>query len=289
MADDGPPLALDMRRSIREALRLTPAEGGSIANLLPEFSNAPVSAAPERGGPLGGLVAGLAVKAARQQLQLKSPLQSLSVQFLATARFAPVLLRARSLRGGRSTAYVEIIGQQGTRQIVAAHALFSVNRDGPALAPPERPPPLPPASLTIFETGDPTFPWFHRRFEYRFDPASRFGQGSHPPYEAVWMRTRDETCLDEARLCALLDAIYPTFMTSFVGPAPMALTTAIHYELLEPVAVDAYPDGWIHVEFRTQHLGQGWAVEDAVAFSPDGRPIALARQRRKIIARGEET
>jgi hypothetical protein len=31
-------------------------------------------------------------------------------------------------------------------------------------------------------------------------------------------------------------------------------------------------------------LGGGWAVEDGVARAPDGRPLALARQRRKLVA-----
>ena len=269
---------------MNEALRLSQSPEGAVADLSLTFSNAPMSLPAERGGPLGGLLAGLAVEAARRQLSLQAPLQSLSMQFMAPARFAPIAFRAQRVRGGRSIAYVAIDGVQGRRQVIAAQALFSIDAEGPAMAPLLRAPPTPVETLSSDDRQDGSFPYFSRHFEYRFEQASRLGCGEPPAFEQVWMRARDAAPLDEARLCALLDAIYPTFLTSFTGPAPVAVTTGLHYEILAPLTAATAPDGWTFVTFTTQHLGAGWAVEDAVAYDRNGTPLALARQRRKLIA-----
>lgn len=269
---------------LRAALQLSQSSEGSIAELRPGFSNAPMSLSAERGGPLGGLLAGLVVEAARQQLSLAAPLQSLSMQFMAPARFAPIAFKAQRVRGGRSIAYVAIEGVQGRRQVIAAQALFSTDAAGPAMAPLRRAPPAPVEALSSDDRQDSARPYFSRHFEYRFEHASRLGCGELPAFEQVWMRARDPAWLDEARLCVLLDAIYPTFLTSLTGPVPVAVTTGLHYEILAPLTPATSPDGWTFATFATQHLGAGWAVEDAVAYDRGGTPIALARQRRKLIS-----
>ena len=269
---------------VNEALQLTRSTEGSAADLRPGFSNAPMSLPAERGGPLGGLLAGLAVEAARQQLPLEAPLQSLSVQFMAPARFAPITFKARRVRGGRSIAYVAVEGFQGPRPVIAAQALFATDAMGPAMAPLLRTPPAPVETLSSDDRQGGSLPYFSRHFEYRFEQASRLGCGEAAASEQVWMRACDQAPLDEARLCALLDAIYPTFLTSFTGPIPVAVTTGLHYEMLAPLTPATSPDGWVYLTFATQHLGAGWAVEDAVAYDRSGTPIALARQRRKLIS-----
>lgn len=265
-----------------DALRLTATAGGMVGALYPEYSNALISVAPERGGPLGGLMAGLAVEAARRQLALESPLQSLTVQFLAAARFAPVTFEARRLRGGRGTAFVDVTGVQGARKVIAAHALFAADGAGPSFAPSSRLPPAP-ETLPHFASDDPQFPWFHHQFDYRFDGVSRFASGELPAFETVWMRAPEGVSLDEPRLCTLLDAIYPAYTTSLSAPVPISVTTMLNYEFLGALTPDACPDGWTFVEFQSRHFGGGWAVEDAIARTRDGRPIALARQRRKLL------
>ena len=229
-------------------------------------------------------MAGLAVQAARQQLSLEAPLQSLSMQFMSPARFGPIDLQAQRIRGGRSIAYVAVEAVQGPRQVLAAQALFASDAEGPLIAPLRRTPPAPVEALSSDDPQSCAVPYFSRHFEYRFEQASRLGCGALPAVEQVWMRARDPAPLDEPRLCALLDAIYPTFLTSFTGPTPIAVTTGLYYEMLAPLSPATSPEGWIYLMFTTQHLAAGWAVEDAVAYDRSGMPIALARQRRKLIS-----
>jgi hypothetical protein len=54
-------------------------------------------------------------------------------------------------------------------------------------------------------------------------------------------------------------------------------------DLLAPITPETSPDGWAYFHFTSRDVGGGWAVEDGVAHAPDGRPIALVRQRRKLM------
>src|SRR5690349_11747483 len=90
------------------ALKLD-TDGGLDAVVPESLSNAPMNMDAGRGAPFGGLMASLAVNAARQGLAIESPLRTLTVQYLAGARFGePVRFTAESLRGGRSTHFAEV-------------------------------------------------------------------------------------------------------------------------------------------------------------------------------------
>ena len=80
--------------ALADALTLTDdGHGGLTARLDPGFSNAPQAMDPTKGAPFGGLMAALAAGAARQGLGLDTPLQTLSIQYLAAARFEPATFR----------------------------------------------------------------------------------------------------------------------------------------------------------------------------------------------------
>lgn len=269
-------------QSLERALTLTPSAAGLAARLDPGYSNAPQSLPPERGAPFGGLMAALAVRAARQGLDLVSPLRTVSVQFLAGARFEAVDLTAELLRGGRSTAFVQVRGGQPGRPALAAQLTFG--DETPHLSAPlmrTTPPPAEGAG----EGLDPRFaPWFTRHVEYRFiEGPGLFGRHDQARV-GVWLRTADGAPLDAERLCFLLDAIYPVFWTIRPFPPAIATTVDLRYDLFEGVE-GAAPDGWAWFVFESRHVGGGWAVEDGAAWSAEGRPLAVARQLRKLLGR----
>ena len=74
-------------QTLPEALSLTRNGEALSARLTGGFSNGPQGGPPEAGAPFGGLLAALAAKAMREGLDLTPPLRSLSVQYLAAARF----------------------------------------------------------------------------------------------------------------------------------------------------------------------------------------------------------
>lgn len=272
--------------TLASAFALETADDALIARISPRFSNAPISMPAERGGPFGGLMAALAAGAARQGLAIEPPLRSLTVQYVAAAAFeTPVAFRPQLTRGGRSAAFATVSASQGERHILSGLATFGRAFSGPELAPLRRTPgdveALP--SLPM----DPRYgPWFTPFMEYRFEDGPKlFGQ--NPPEDPtlrVWARTADGVALDEARLCFLLDGVYPTYWTALPAPPAIAASVDLRIDILRPITPDTAPDGWVFFEYATQDLGGGWAVEDGRAFTRDGTPIALVRQRRKLAA-----
>ncbi len=279
-----------MTQTLAEALILTDdGEGGLIARLDTGFSNAPQAMDPNRGAPFGGLMAALAAGAARQGLAIATPLQTLSIQYLAAARFGePVRFAPGLTRGGRNVAYAHVLGGQEDRPAVQALATFGRDVEGPVLTPlTAQPPPVESLPATPM---DPRFgPWFTRHIEHRFVDGPRlFGENAgRSPELGCWMRCVDGAPLDELRLLFLLDGLYPTYFTAF--PAPPAISTSVDLraDLLTALTPETSPEGWAWFHFKSRDVGGGWAVEDGAAWAPNGRPLAVVRQRRKILpARG---
>jgi len=123
-------------QTLAEALTLTDdGEGGLTARLTSGFSNAPQSAPQERGAPFGGLMAALAAGAMRQGLGIETPLQSLTVQYLAAARFEDAVFTPTMDRGGRNVAYASVTGGQADRPAIQALGTWGRDVPGPVLTP----------------------------------------------------------------------------------------------------------------------------------------------------------
>jgi len=276
----------DALHSLEQALTLTPgADVGLDALLHEDFSNAYVSQPPTAGFPFGGLLAALCAGAMGQGLDINSPLRTLSVQYLASAAYGQTLtFTPRMLRGGRTVAYTSVEAAQGGRLTHHAAATWGADKAG-AVIPPTLQPPPPRDSLDPRATvGGPMSPRFSRYVDYLFDggPNILGGNEGREPVERVWMRIKGGRPLTEAHLCYLLDALYPPSWTAFKRP-PMMTTIDLRYDLFEAVKPDTAPDGWLFFEFRVLMLENGWTVDDAAAWTADGRPLAASRQRRKLL------
>lgn len=272
--------------SLEQALRLEPGEDGLTGVVDGAFSNGPQAGPPEAGFPFGGLLAALAAGAMRQGLEIETPLRTLTVQFLAAARFGrPITFRPRRTRRGRSVSYAAVEAGQGERLTLMALATYGRDADSVALSPlAASPPPL--ASLDASrQLQGPMSPWFTNHVDYRFETGPNIlggNAGKDVIVERLWMRTRDGAPLDEARLCYLLDALYPPAWTAFASP-PMMTSVDLRYDLLNAPTPENAPDGWAFFEFRMHDIGDGWTVDDAACWGADGTPLAVARQRRKIL------
>lgn len=272
-------------QTLVEALTLTEdGAGGLTARLDGGFSNAPQSAPQARGAPFGGLMAALAAGAMRQGLGIETPLQSLTIQYLAAARFEEATFTPAMNRGGRNVSYASVAGGQGDRLAVQALGTFGRDVAGPVLKPLT-------ATPRSVEELEPTpldrgfGPWFTRHIEHRFvDGPKLSGENAgRTPELGCWMRTIDGAPLDEARMLFLLDSLYPTYFTAFPMPPVISASVDLRADLLAELTPDVSPEGWAFFHFTSRDLGGGWAVEDGVAHAPDGRPLALVRQRRKLM------
>ena len=273
------------RQTLAEALILTDTGGGGwTARLDGGFSNGPQSMPQERGAPFGGLMAALAAGAMRQGLGLETPLQTLTIQYLAAALFEDAVFTPALNRGGRNVAYASVSGGQGDRVAVQALGTFGRNVAGPVLKPMSASPPLvDDLESTPLETS--FGPWFTRHIDHRFVAGPKlYGENAGAaPELGCWMRTIDAAPLDEARLLFLLDGLYPTYFTAFPAPPTVSASVDLRADLLADLTPDTSPAGWAYFQFTSRDVGGGWAVEDGEAYAPDGRALALVRQRRKLM------
>jgi acyl-CoA thioesterase len=273
------------RQTLAEALTLTSdGDGGLVARLTGGFSNAPHAAPQERGAPFGGLMAALAAGAMREGLGIAAPLRTLTVQYLAGARFENVVFTPTLTRGGRNVAYASVLAGQGDRHAVQALGTFGRDVEGPSLKPlPSLPAGPEGLGATPLDAG--FGPWFTQYIEYRFIRGPRlFGQNAgSTPELGCWMRCIDGAPLDEARLVFLLDGLYPTYFTALPGPPVLSTSVDLRADLLGELTPETSPEGWAYFHFTSQDVGGGWAVEDGYALAPDGAPLAVVRQRRKIL------
>ncbi len=270
-------------QTLQDALTLRPAEGRLVADISGDFSNGPIIQPPEKGFPFGGLLAALCAGSMRQGLGLSAPLRTLSVQYLAAARYGELGFRPRLLRGGRSIAYAAVDVSQGERLNVHAVATYGDDNSPPVRCEIVAPPP-PLDTLDPARTiSGPLAPRFSQYVEYRFESGPNIlgGNADKPAVERLWMRTRDGAPLDELRLCYLLDALYPPAWTTSPTP-PMMASVDLRYDFIADPTPETAPDGWCFLEFRMLDLGGGWTVDDATAWGADGRPLAVARQRRRL-------
>ena len=270
-----------------QALALEPdGRGGLEAVLNGDFSNAMISRPVTEGFPFGGLLAALCAGAMRQGLELQAPLRTLSVQYLASAAYdLPLTFTPRLLRGGRTVTYTAADAVQGSR--LTHHAAATWGQDAPGSVLPAQVQ-LPPDRAAIDPANTisgPLSPRFSRYVDYLFQDGPNIlgGNIGKPAVERVWMRLKDGLPLDEARLCYLLDALYPPSWTAFRRPPPMT-TIDLRYDLFEAVTPQTAPDGWLFFEFRVLMLENGWTLDDALAWTADGRPVAASRQRRKLLS-----
>jgi len=272
-------------QTLEQALTLTPGDDGVLsAALHGDFSNGPVSMPPEAGFPFGGLLAALSASAMREGLGITAPLRTLSVQFMAAARFGERLdFTPRLLRGGRSAAFAQVEARQGDRLTNHATATYGTDVAGQTMTPLILPPP-PLASLDpAAQLHGPMVPRFSQHVEYRFDggPHILTAIEGRAVTERIWMRTGDGRALDEIGLCYLLDAIYPPVWTALEKPVAMS-TVDLRCDFLTDPTPETAPDGWAFFEFRMLDFGGGWTVDEATAWGADGTPLAISRQRRRL-------
>lgn len=212
------------QQTLAEALALTDdGNGGLTARLTGGFSNAPQALAQEKGAPFGGLMAALSAGAMRQGLGIETPLQSLTIQYLAAARFEDAVFTPTMNRGGRNVAYASVIGGQGDRVAVQALGTYGRNVMGSVLTPLIASPP-PVVALEPIPLEGGFGPWFTRHIEHRFvTPPRLFGETGDARVElGCWMRTLDAAPLDEARLLFLLDGLFPTYFIALPAPPIMS-------------------------------------------------------------------
>jgi acyl-CoA thioesterase len=104
-----------------------------------------------------------------------------------------------------------------------------------------------------------------------------FGGGEEAVLGA-WLRPYDGETIDAAWVVAMCDILPPAVFTRTTAPAKAAtIEYVVHLNTGEPTL----PRGeHVYLSCRSPLSYEGFAVEDATMWGPDGRVLAVARQTR---------
>ncbi len=229
----------------------------------------------------GGLLAGMAVVAARTRLPVDRRLVSVLVDFPAPALLGAVRVEVRVTRSGRAITHVEARVSQGAELCAVVLLVFAAHRETgiswPGAAPAEAPGP---EQSRAFGYVEGVFPAFTQNFQYRWTSQAYPFTGADVAAIDGWVRLVAPVPIDEAVILALVDAWPAPALPLMHGPAPASTVTWM-VDLFGSLDVPA--DGWWRFASETVAAGSGYASFGARLWAPGpqggaGRLVAVSRQ-----------
>jgi acyl-CoA thioesterase len=203
-------------------------------------------------------------------------LRSFATQFAAVPRPGPVDIEVTVERtGGSMTTTSARLVQEG-RVLQVAHAASSTARPGLTYDDYIRPRGADPGDTPRF--ASPGGVGHFLNVDVRLDPGAVPFGGGDAAWVAAWIRPLDDEPIDVAWVVAMCDLLPPAVFSRTTGPVKAAsIEYVVHLATGEP----SVPAGeYVYLSCRSPLSNEGFAVEDATMWAPDGRVLAVARQTR---------
>jgi acyl-CoA thioesterase len=203
-------------------------------------------------------------------------LRSFATQFASVPRAGPVDIEVTVERTGKSMTTTSARLLQEGRVLQVAHAASSTNRPGLAYDDHVRPRDADPGDTPRF--ASPAGVGHFQNADVRLDPdVVPFGGGDEA-WVAAWLRPLGGEPIDATWLVTMCDLLPPAVFSRTTGPvAAASIEYVVHLATGEP----AVPPGeYVYLSCRSPLASEGFAVEDATMWAPDGRVLAVARQTR---------
>jgi len=219
----------------------------------------------------GGLATAMAYRAARGVDAALPPLRSAQLSFVGPAA-GRLHARARLLRRGRSSAFVETRVGAGDDLAALGTFLFLADRSSPLrIDAPAAPPVPPPEAAQPAMRGKGSA--FSRQMEYRHAMA-RDGRGR--PELLRWVRLREREGLDcVTELLLIADALPPGVAPMLQGPfAASSANWTLH---LHGGEIDAH-DGWWLVQTRAESAVGGISNQLMAVWNRAGEAVLSGSQ-----------
>ncbi|GAA4061471.1 acyl-CoA thioesterase II [Streptomyces shaanxiensis] len=233
-------------------------------------------------GAHGGHVAALALTAVRDRFAGGAhPVRMLTTHYLAPVDESPLHFSGTAPATGRRTATCVFTGHQNGEPVLLGSALFGAGRPGPSHdghPAPQVPGPQDCVPLELPEELSP----FARQLAIRPATDDLPLAGGDKAELTAWIRFLDGRALDAPTAVTLTDVLPPALYARWRTPCPVP-TAELTVHLTDALD-DGTHEGWALVRIRTEHAGNGWAVDDSAVWSADGRLLALARQSRVVRA-----
>jgi acyl-CoA thioesterase len=225
----------------------------------------------------GGYTAAIVVRAMTAAVDDPSrALRSFAAQFATVPRPGSVDIEVSVERAGRSMTTTSARLLQEGRVLQVAHAVSSAAWPGLSYDeyvrtrgadPGDIPRFVPPGGVGHFRNAD-----------VRLDPdVVPFGEGDES-WMAAWLGPLDGEPIDAAWVVAMCDVLPPAVFSRTSGPVKAAtIEYVVHLATGEP---SLRPGEHVYLSCRSPLSSDGFAVEDATMWAPDGHVLAVARQTR---------
>ena len=225
----------------------------------------------------GGYTAAIVVRAMTAAVDDPSrALRSFATQFAAIPRPGRVDITVTVERVGKSMTTTSAHLIQEGKVLQVAHAVSSTSRPGLAYDDHVWPRTTGPGDASRFTA--PGDVGHFQNADVRLDPeVVPFSEGD-TAWMAAWVGPLDGEPIDAAWLVAMCDVLPPAVFTRTKGPVKAATVEyVVHLATGEP----SLPAGeHAYLSCRSPLSYEGFAVEDATMWGPDGRVLAVARQTR---------
>lgn len=203
-------------------------------------------------------------------------LRSFATQFASIPRAGRVDIEVTVERTGKSMTTTSARLLQDGRVLQVAHAASSTSRQGLAYDDYVRPRDADPGDTPRFVSSGGV--GHFQNADVRLDPDHVLFGGSARARVAAWLRPLADEPIDAAWLVAMCDLLPPAVFSRTTGPTPAAsIEYVVHLAASEPGVA---PGDYVYLSCHSPLSEEGFAVEDATMWAPDGHVLAVARQTR---------
>jgi acyl-CoA thioesterase len=203
-------------------------------------------------------------------------LRSFATQFAAVPGPGPVDIEVTVERTGKSMTTTSARLLQEGRVLQVAHAASSTTRPGLAYDDYVRPRDADPGDTPRFASSSGV--GHFQNADVRLDPDRGLFGGATEARVAAWLRPRQGELIDAAWLVTMCDLLPPAVFSRTTSAVKAAtIEYVVHLATGEPSVL---PGEYVYLSCHSPLSDEGFAVEDATMWAPDGRVLAVARQTR---------
>lgn len=229
------------------------------------------------GGPHGGFLAALLLRAMMSEVDPARHPRSLTVHFAARIATGATEIEVHEERRGGRMSFVSARLTQGGDVMALALGAFSSPRESPDITDAVFPDVFPPEKVA--PTPDrPHAPPFARHFDFRPVLGGLVFKGGSQAMSGGWMRFNEASRIDAPAIACFTDAWMPAIFTriDFRAGAP-TIDLTVHFRAEFPLA-GLGPDDFVLGVFRSHRVESGFFEEDGELWTRDGRLVAQSRQ-----------
>lgn len=223
----------------------------------------------------GGLVAALAVRAARQKADDEKQLRSLLVTFAGPLK-EQVWAKTNLLRETKNTSIIGVELSDDDGMGASANAIFGKSRNGLAIEQQCQANPTPLEALHAMRPAEPPMPSFLNNLEIRWANPGIPLTGSKEKKLSGWIRIKKPGSATPSEQLVLLADSTPPIIFSHYTHWVNGSSISWSLDLVNPNALDS--GGWVYLDYHMLAAAEGFTQQRGYIYRQDGLLLAISQQ-----------